>query len=50
MTEYLVLWLSVLVFIGVGMLTNLLFFRLAHKRINRRNGLDSMLFENRLKW
>ena len=37
MTEYLVLWLSVSVFIAIGMLTNIVFFRRArtHKKTSR---------------
>ena len=45
MTEYLVLWLSVLVFIVIGILTNVVFFRPRSKKTGRRNSLDSMLFE-----
>ncbi len=45
MTEYLVLWLSVFVFIIIGILTNVMFFRSRSKKNGRRNGLDSMLFE-----
>jgi hypothetical protein len=45
MTEYLVLWLSVLVFIMIGILTNVMFFRARSKKTGRRNNLDSMLFE-----
>ena len=46
MTEYLLLWFSVLVFIGIGMLTNLLFFRPVNKKIRQRNRLDRMLFQS----
>jgi hypothetical protein len=45
MTEYLVLWLSVLVFIVLGILTNIVFFRLRSKKTGRRHNLDDMLFE-----
>jgi hypothetical protein len=45
MTEYLLLWCSVLVFIGIGMLANLLFFRPVNKKLRRHNRLDRMLFE-----
>jgi hypothetical protein len=46
MTEYLILWLSVFVFMAIGMLTNIVFFRRAHtnKKTSGRNSLDSMLF------
>jgi hypothetical protein len=49
MTEYLLLWLSVLVFIGIGMLTNVLFFRSVHKKLGGHNSLDRMLFETNRK-
>jgi hypothetical protein len=45
MTEYLVLWLSVLVFIVIGILTNVVFFRSRSKKSGRRNSLDSVLFD-----
>ena len=44
MTAYLVLWLSVLMFIVIGILTNVLFFRSRSKKTSRRNDLDQMLF------
>ncbi len=47
MAEYLVLWLSVSMFIVIGMLTNIMFFRGSHthKKTGRHDGLDTMLFE-----
>lgn len=45
MTEYLLLWLSVCVFIGIGMLTNVLFFRSVHRRLRRSDRLDRTLFQ-----
>jgi hypothetical protein len=46
MTEYVVLWLSVFVFLAIGMLTNIVFFRRVrmNKKMGGRKSLDSMLF------
>lgn len=45
MTEYLVLWLSVLAFIIIGILTNVMFFRSHNKKTSKHHSLDSILFE-----
>ena len=45
MTGYLVLWLSVLVFIGVGIVANVVFFKSRSKKTGRHDSLDSVLFK-----
>ena len=44
MTAYTILWLSTLVFLGIGMLISIVFFRNTDRRNKKRRTLDSVLF------
>jgi|GEM_PF-3312111 hypothetical protein len=44
MTAYTILWLSTLVFLGIGMLISIVFFRNTNRRNKKRRTLDSVLF------